>query len=194
MIALILAIILFATPVMGMNIHSVMMMVCKEQATGCNPGIGYNTIETTDATVFSGHMLCGRYQALCSGTFGYAYAYHTDAGNDNAKVCIYDSGAATPTNASTLVSGSACRTVASSTDGGWDESDAKIGGSAVNGNYYWVCIVADTTDWYNGIEVNGAKTVYENESSNYGSPPADLTGTWGTFTTTADLAIYVVIE
>jgi hypothetical protein len=191
---IILILLLFVTPALGMNIHSAMMMVCKEQATGCNPGVGYNTPETTDATVLSGRMLCSRYQANCSGTWGYAYAYHTDAGNDNAKVCVYDSGATTPTDASTLVADSSCQIVSSSTDGGWDESAGKIGGSAISGNYYWLCIVADTTAWYNGIEVNGAKTVYENESSNYGSPPANLDGTWGTFTTTADLALYVVIE
>lgn len=194
MIAIILAILLFVTPVMGMNLHSAMMMVCKEQATGCNPGLGYNTEETTDANVRSGRMLCARYQANCSGTWGYAYTYHTDSGSDNAKVCVYDSGNTTPTSDSTLVASSTCQIVSSSTDGGWDESAGKIGGTAVSGNYYWLCIVGDTTEWINGLEPSGAKTIYENTSSNYGSPPANLDGTWGTFTTTADLALYVVIE
>lgn len=194
MIAIILAILLFAIPCHAVNLHQAMMAVCTPQASGCNPGVGYNNPETTDANVNDGHMFCSRYQALCSGTFGYAYAYHTDAGSDNAKVCVYDSGNTSPTSESTLVASSSCQIVSSSTDGGWDESAGKIGGTAVDGNYYWLCIVADTTAWYNGLEPSGAKTIYENTSSNYGSPPANLDGTWGTFTTTADLAIYVVIE
>lgn len=202
MIALILAIILFATPTLGMNLHSAMMMVTKQQAIACSSStdeVGNRTeITSIAAALEQQDMYCVIYTPDCTsgcttGTLGYAYLYHNSTGSDNAKVCVYSDDGDGIRNVDDLKI--ACSGVMASSSAEWKKSTDKLTGSITCASPYWLCVTTDNTQWTIGYKNTGDKSAKVQVSdSMYTSPPDNLTGTWDAYDASMDWSVYVEIE
>ena len=168
----------------------------KNAAPSCNPAtneVGDRGEYATGMNVAENNMKCIPYTADCSGTLGYAYAYHSGTDAENVKVVVYSDAAAggAPVVGDLKIAASAA--MSSSTDAEWAQSSGKLGGSVTSGNPYWVCLVSDSTVWVNNIQTTGSVSIWLNTGSNYAAPPDNLDGTWGE-TTTNEVSVYVAIE
>jgi hypothetical protein len=159
------------------------IIVIKKKST-CDPAsneIGDRGTFVTSATFTpTDKAYCTLHTADCSGTLEYVYLWHDGSGSDDAKTCVYaDNGDNVPNSGDTQVGNCVAQhSNASETD----ISASKVTGSVTSGNKYWVCTVADTTEWVTMRE-SATNTLYVNTSFSYASPPVNLDGTW---TPTAD--------
>lgn len=192
---ILLALLLFCTPAFADDDDTV--VVGCPTGVACNPAtddVGDRAEYATGMNVAENNMKCMPYTASCSGTLGYAYAFHNGTSNENVKIVVYSDAAAggAPVIGDTKV-GSASAAMASSTDAEWVQSSGKLGGSVVSGNPYFVCLISDSTVWSQRFQSTGASSIWLNELSNYTTPPANLDGTWAE-TTTNEVSVYVAIE
>lgn len=174
------------------------------KAIGCNPAtnqIGDRTTTYT-ASINSSQddAICVYAIANCSGTLGYAYVVHYGVSDpaDNAEISVYqDNGATatTPDSTDDILSGMTARQISSGTDGEVVQTAAKLGGSVVNGQGYFICIGGDSTVWATEYESTGTtrRFSFTGNQFPYGTPPANLS-TADASDTTASVAVYVEIE
>ncbi len=192
MIAFILALILFATPVMGMNLHSAMMMVTKQQSA-CSSA----TNEVGDRTEYAGSLgmgtnfvSCVAYTADCSGNLAYAYAFHQGTTSENLKVFVASKTGASPED-ETIISNAGV--ITSTTDSEWAKSSAKLTGAVTASTAYWLCWVSDT-NFSMYLQTTGTVSRWYNPiTGSYATPTTNAGDAW-TESTTNEFSIYVEIE
>lgn len=195
MIAIILAIILFATPAMGMNLHSAMMMVTRSQVVGILGDISESYANTN--SIAENEVDCILYSANKTGTANQAYLNHVGTNTDRCKVgvCNYDSDAPDAGDDGCLwTSGDVISTAGKITLTG------DIGKAVTNGTSYWVCVLAGSGGCdveYN--QTDGTRTMYYEGNSyvgTYASPPTDLSSDAAPWASSGsrDWGVYVEIN
>jgi hypothetical protein len=195
-ILLITLLLLIATPLFG---QSTVIVAKKKAAATCS--VDTNEVgDRTDYTscggtchynVTSTAVYCIGYTADCTGTLSYAYARHYGTNADEGKVCVYSKNSAAPPDSSDLLIG--CGTISSSS-AELAQSASEVGGSVTATAEYWVCITGGTSDFDIIRTDSGSSTVYYISSGfNYGSPPANLDGSWSN-TASRDYSMYVTIK
>jgi len=154
----------------------------KNTVIGCNPDtnkVGDSTSRSLDIYLGADDMVCMLYTADCTGTLSYGHVQHYDTGDDNAKICVYNSADQVdqaPHIHDTLI---ACSTGDRTTTSGWITMTGELSGAVTSGKKYYVCTVAGAYGW-TITKANSGGNIYVNTSSGYTTPPANLDGTWNT--------------
>ena len=164
----------------------------------CDPAtneIGTRTASTDHyGFITSTQAICVQWTADCTGTLGYAYAYHYGASAGTGKICAYsEADADIEPDASDLLLGCSGE-FTSSTDQEWAKSASKVAGSVAvtSGTTYWLCLYGNTFHYY-GYHNLSKSWWYKDSSLNYAAPSADLSFT-PVETGYREVIMYVEIE